>query len=137
MKMNVFQFAALAEANWEANLSDMNPYEPKYSFYRDFAIAEFCEVYMNDKNAIRKTYKDILKSYGDNYEALTELVMVLNHKIWAYYQKVDSHYLGVSDEKAMEFSKLYDTLWREAQNVFFKKFEGNDEATSYYFRVLD
>ncbi len=137
MRMNVFQFAAVVELNWKANLSDMNPYTPKYTFYHDFAIAEFCEVYMRDKDAIRKTYNDCIRSYGNNYKALTELIMVLNHKLWAYYQKVDSRYLGIDDAKAMEFSKLYDTLWKEAQQVLYKNFEGNNEAMSYYYDVTD
>ena len=137
MKLNVFQYAALAEMNWKANLSDMNPYEPKYTFYHDFAIAEFCEVYMGEKNAIRKTYKDVIKGWGKNIKALTEIIMVLNHKLWAFYQKVDSRYLGVDDAKAMELSKLYDELWRAAQEVLYKNFEGNDEAMSYYYRVTD
>ena len=135
--MNIFQYAALAEANWKANLSDMNPYTPKYTFYHDFAIAEFCEVYMKEKNAIRKTYNEVINAWGKNIKALTEIIMVLNHKLWAFYQKVDSHYLGVDDAKAMEFSRLYDTLWKEAQEVLYKNFEGNDEAMSYYYDITD
>lgn len=135
--MNIFQYAALAEAGWKANLSDMSPYTPKYTFYHDFAIAEFCEVYMKEKNAIRKTYNEVINAWGKNIKALTEIIMVLNHKLWAFYQKVDSHYLGVDDAKAMEFSRLYDTLWKEAQEVLYKNFEGNDEAMSYYYDITD
>ena len=81
MKLNVFQYATLAEQNWKANLSDMSPYTTKYTFYYDFAIAEFCGEYMNDKNAIRSTYNNVIKSWGNNIEALTEIILVLNHKI--------------------------------------------------------
>ena len=30
--MNVFQYAAITEANWERNLADMSGYQRKYTF---------------------------------------------------------------------------------------------------------
>lgn len=52
--MNVFQYSAIVELNWKANLNEMSGFEPKYTFYADFAIAEFCQVKGLDKNAIKK-----------------------------------------------------------------------------------
>lgn len=60
--MNVFQYSAIVEMNWKANLNEMSGFEPKYTFYHDFAIAEFCAKYMGDKKAIENTYKNVIKS---------------------------------------------------------------------------
>lgn len=141
--MNVFQFSALAEMNWKANLAQMSGFEPKYTFYHDFAIAEFCREYMNDKKAIENTYNDVIKSWGDNYEALVEIILVLNHKSWAFFvdenkeNSVDGKYLGISKEKSNVIGRLYAELYEKADAVFFEKFKGNEKANDYYFNVLD
>lgn len=135
--MNVFTYSATVERNWKANLSDMSGFKPKYTFYNDFAIAEFCEMHLRECGAILKTFKQVLASWGNNYEAMTEVVLVLNHKIWAFFQKVDSKYLGVNDECAMNISKLYDILWRKADEFYHEKFSENKDAMSYYYEVLD
>jgi len=137
MKVNVFQYANIAQANWKSILNDLTPYEPKYTFYADFAIAEFCEVYMSDKNAIKNTYKNVVESWGDNIEAMTEIVLVLNHKIWSFYEEVDSTYLGVPKETAMKLAEIYNDLWDKAKDFIYKKFGENSEAMSYYFSVTD
>jgi len=135
--MNVFQYSAVAEANWKRNLAEMSGYQPKYTFYADFAIAEFCEVYMRDKGAVKKTYKQVVESWGTDIKAMTEIVMVLNHKMWAFYQKVDSRYLGVGDSTAERFSMLYQELYEKAVNFIEKKFGNDSEAMSYYYEVTD
>lgn len=135
--MNVFQYAACVEQNWKLNLNEMSGYTPKYTFYNDFAIAEFCEVYMRDKNAVKKTYNQVIKSWGHNIEAITEIVMVLNHKIWAFYENVDSRYLGVSKETGKELAKLYDELWRKACEFVEKKFGKDEDAMAYYYEMTD
>ena len=141
--MNVFQFSALAEMNWKANLAQMSGFEPKYTFYHDFAIAEFCREYMNDKKAIENTYNNVIKSWGDNYEALVEIILVLNHKSWAFFadenkeNSVDGKYLGISKEKSNVIGQLYAELYEKADAVFFEKFGKNEKANDYYFNVLD
>lgn len=139
--MNVFQYSATTEANWKSNLAEMTGWKPQYTFYSDFAIAEFCETYMRDRGAVVKTFRQVIKSWGSDYKALTEIIMVLNHKIWAFYGKddagVDARYLGVSKEMGNNIAKVYNSLWEEAKKEFFKRFAKNEEATSYYFDVTD
>ena len=135
--MNVMQYATIVEMNWKANLGDMTSWKPSYTFYRDLAIAEFCEVYMRDKNAVKKTYNELVKNFGTNYKAMTELVMVLNHKSWAFAGYVDSKYLGVGKERADEYARLYIDLYNQADAKFFKVFGKNDEAMSYFYEVTD
>lgn len=134
---NALEYGAIAEANWVANLSDMSSFKPKFTFYSDFSIAEFYQVRAGMKDSIKETYGRVIDSWKGDYKALVEIILVLNHKIWAFYQNVDSQYLGADKETAMELSKLYDELWRKADALFFSLYEGNEEANEYYFDVLD
>ena len=139
--MYVFEYSATTELNWKANLAEMTDWKPQYTFYSDFAIAEFCETYMRDRGAVVKTYKRVIKSWGSNYKALTEIIMVLNHKIWAFYGKdkagVDARYLGVSKEMGNNIARVYNQLWENAKAEFFKRFKDNEEAMSYFYEVTD
>lgn len=135
--MNVFSYSAQVEANWKANLAEMNPYTPKYTFYSDFAIAEFCEVCLKDKNAVKNTFNSVLCEWGNDIEAMTEVYLVLNHKIWAFHDKIDSKYLGCGDAWAERFATLYNDLWNKCGKKIFETFEKNDDAMSYFYRVTD
>ena len=55
----------------------------KTTFWMDFSIAD-----RFGKSAVKDTYKTAFESWKDNYKYLTELVMVLNHKIWEHYEAV-------------------------------------------------
>jgi len=137
MATNVLKYSAVAEANWKANLGDMSSYKPKYTFYSDFAIAEFYFVYGKDKNSIKETYDRVIKSWSSSYEALTEIILVLNHKIWAFFQDVDTQYLGIDKEKGKEIAGIYNELWKKTEDLFFKLYENNDDAMSHYYEVTD
>ena len=135
--MNVFQYAALTEANWERNLSEMSGYQRKYTFYADFGIAEFCEVYNADANAIKDTYKRVVGSWGKSIEAMTEVVMVLNHKIWSFYDNVDSAYLHCSESWRQHFMEVYQNLYEKCVAFIEKNFANDSKALSYYYEVTD
>lgn len=74
-----------------------NGYEVQTTFWEDFSIAELCGL-----SAIQDTFNRAFNEWKDDYEFLTELVLVLNHKIWQCY------------EKGSEFAELYNTLWEQA-----------------------
>ena len=135
--MNVFQYAAITEANWERNLADMSGYQRKYTFYADFGIAEYCEVYKADKNAVKDTFKRVKESWGKSIEAMTEVVMVLNHKIWSFYDNVDSSYLGCSEEWRQHFMEGYQELYEKCVAFIEKNFANDSNALSYYYEVTD
>ena len=135
--MNVFQYAAITEKNWEANLADMSGYERKYTFYSDFSIAEFCEVYCNDHDAVKDTYERVIESWGKDIKAMTEVVMVLNHKIWSFYDEVDSSYLGCSEEWGQHFAALYNELYEKCVEHVYNTFGSDTDAMSYYYQVTD
>ena len=135
--MDVFQYSAITEKNWEANLADMSDYKRKYTFYADFGIAEYCEVYKNDKNAVEDTYKRVEESWGKSIEAITEVVMVLNHKIWSFYGHVDSSYLGCSEEWREHFQSVYQSLYEKCVAYIEKTYANDTNALSYYYQVTD
>lgn len=138
--MNVFQYAAIAEKNWERNLGDMTSYKRKYTFYSDFSIAEFCEVFMHDTNAVMNTYKNVIKSWGKSIEAMAEIVMVLNHKIFSFYGNVDSSYLRCGETWRDKFTNLYQKLYEDCVNFIdtqYSKGVFNDNDMHYYWEVTD
>lgn len=89
------------------------------TFWDDFTIADAF-----GEDAIRDTYNRAFKEWKTNYKYFTELVIVLNHKIWEYYD---------SDNDA--YSKLYDELWQKADGYAVDNFKGDE--LSYYFMVTD
>ena len=68
----------------EWNIKEETGYEPITTLYMDFGIAE-----RFGERAIIDTFARVLKEYSANdnsrYKELTELVMVLNWKIWEHY----------------------------------------------------
>ena len=59
------------------------------------------------------------QSWKENVDYMSELVVVLNHKIWEHY----SH--------NQILAKVYDKLWRETDDFCRKHFKG-EELTKYY-----
>lgn len=135
--MNVFIYSNTCELNWKENLADMGDFQPQYTFYGDFSIAEFCEVYMRDRNAVKKTFNNVIRYWSSDYKCLTEIIMVLNHKAWSFANNVDSSYLKCGDEWKEFYKKLYVELYNKAVNKFFKLYRKNSEAVSYYYEITD
>lgn len=115
---NVLLDAMRSEAAWEAAVRDMG-YTRKTTFWSDFTIAD---AFGND--AIRDTYERS-KDWLGNLEYGTELVLVLNHKCWAWYEK----------DKVR--GELYSDLYYKAYDLLREKHKGNKEAMSYIFNTLD
>ena len=100
------------------NIEALTGYKPFTTFYEDFSIAD-----MFGAAAIKDTYKRALKEWKSDYKYITELVMVLNWKIFEHYQS----------NKA--YAEVYDALWREADEWVGTHFD--TEALSYYYRTTD
>ena len=95
-----------------------NGYQVKTTFWEDFTIADRFGV-----KAIKDTYKRAFEGWKENVEYITELSMVLNHKIWQY---ADS-----DNEKAL----VYDALWRECDTWCVENLK--DDDLSYYYETTD
>ena len=82
-----------------------NGNEIKTMFWEDFSIAERFVL-----SAIQDTFNRAFKEWKEDYEFLTELVLVLNYKIWQYH------------EKRPEFSERYNTLWEQTDQYAMENF---------------
>lgn len=115
--MNILKEAAIAQARFEKTMEDFG-HEVNYTFYSDFTIADYFGV-----DAIHDTYKRAFESWKDNIEALTELVVVLNHKIFEHHQKNSSLMI------------TYDTLWKKSDEYCMNTL--SDEDLDYYLKYTD
>ena len=95
-----------------------NGYEVITTFWEDFSLADRFGIL-----AINDTYDRTFTKWKDNCKYLTELILVLNHKIAQYYE-VKPH-----------IAELYDTLWRKADQYARENLKGDD--ANYYFHTTD
>lgn len=102
---------------WQESMRNSG-YEPITMFWDDFSIAE-----RFGHDAIRNTYYLAVKAWYDDYKYLTELVMVLNHKIWQHHK---------TDEPT---AKVYEELWNNADRFVSNYLKG--EELDYYNRITD
>ena len=100
------------------NIEEFTGYKPITTFWMDFSIADHFGL-----SAIADTYRRAFAEWKDNYKYLTELVMVLNHKIWQWYE--------TDEEKA----RLYNDLWMKTQNYGYDNLK--DDELTYFYRILD
>lgn len=115
---NVLQIAQIQQANFSRLIMEIGGYETFTTFYGDLTIAESF-----GESAVIDTFERVLRDWGKNYKYFTEFVLCLNHKIWQHYQKNEA--LG----------RLYDTLWRKADDYCLDTFKG--EELEYYLQVTD
>ena len=99
-------------------IEEMTGYKPKTTFWSDFTVADHFGL-----AAIMDTYRRAFKEWKSNYVYLTELVMVLNWKIWEWYEKDEST------------AKLYDALWQKADAYACENLK--DEELDYFYRTTD
>lgn len=93
-------------------------YTPKTTFWSDFTLAEHYGV-----AAIRDTYERSFRDWHGNLEYITELVLVLNHKIWQHHEHND------------QLASIYNDLWKEADAWCMENLHGDD--AEYYFETTD
>ena len=93
-------------------------YKPMTTFWQDFSIAD---AFGGD--AVRDTFKCTFNEWKGNCKYLTELVMVLNHKIAQWY------------ERNMPLAKLYNDAWNIADNYAVNHLQGDE--LNYFYNVTD
>lgn len=104
------------------------------TFWSDFSIADAFGI-----NAIKDTYKRAFAEWKSDYKMLTELVMVLNHKIWEWWD--ESNALSKWDNstsqyvKFNDYSELYNSLWEQADAYAMDNLKG--EELRYFLEVTD
>lgn len=96
----------------------LNDYECITTFWQDFTIADKFGI-----AAIKDTYKRAFNEWKSNYKYLTELVIVLNHKIWQHYETNE------------EVARVYNDLWEEADVYACENLKG--EELIYFYDTTD
>lgn len=123
---NVFTYAMGVE-DWCKNLyKECSGNDLTYTFISDFAIADWY-----GKDSVMETYENVLKSWGSDYKAFTEIVVALNLLSWA-----NDALRQQGMEGRDEFVEIYSDLYYKARDEFYKKFKG-DEERDWFFRMTD
>lgn len=94
-------------------------YTPKTTFWQDFSIADCYGV-----KAVKDTYRRAFNGWKHDRVYLTELVMVLNHKIWQHH-----------DNGRQQLALCYNELWKAADAWGLENLKGED--LSYFLHTLD
>ena len=113
--LNLMSGRQSMEESWgRANLSG---YESITTFWSDFTIADAFGV-----DAVEDTFNRAFAEWKSDYKYLTELVLVLNHKMWEH-----------QDENE-DLGDLYYSLWFEADSYASDNLK--DDELAYYLRGL-
>lgn len=115
--MNLMRNAMAQERAFEMFMREAG-YERKTTFFYDFSVADYF-----GERAVKDTFKKAFDGYKQDVEYLTELVMVLNHKIGQHY------------ERNNKLARLYDELWREADRYCVENLTGAD--LDYFYCTTD
>lgn len=91
-------------------------YKQITTFFHDFSIADNYGI-----NAIKDTYNRAFKEWKKDYKYLTELVMVLNWKVWEHY------------EDNQDFAIVYQKLWEKADTYAMNNLKG--EGLKYFLNT--
>lgn len=100
------------------NITELSGYVPKTTFWEDFSIADRFGI-----TAIKDTYKRAFEEWKSDYIYLTELVMVLNHKVWQWYER--------DEDKA----NLYNDLWEKTDAYACENLK--DDELRYFYETTD
>ena len=102
--------------NWR--IEELTGYKPHTTFYTDFSMAEPFGI-----TAITDTYNRAFKEWKSNVVYLTELVMVLNWKIWEHC------------DNNQVLAKFYQSMWEKADEYCMTNLKGDD--LRYYINTTD
>ena len=106
-------------------IKEATGYEPKTTFWMDFSIAD-----RFGTTGVLATFNRAFKEWRNDYIYLTELVMVLNHKIGEHYGE------GPQDPKHNgPLARLYNNLWMEADRWACDHLTG--EELQYFYNITD
>ena len=100
------------------NITELNGYVPMTTFWQDFSIADTFGV-----NAVKDTFSRAFAEWKNDCKYLTELVLVLNHKIWQWYGKDD------------ELALAYNEAWAKADEYACDNLK--EEEFGYYWKWTD
>ena len=96
----------------------MNGYEMTTTFWEDFSIADRFGI-----SAIKDTYNRAFDEWKSDHVYLTELVIVLNHKIWQWYEEDET------------IARVYNDLWEKADAYALDNLK--DDELRFFLNITD
>lgn len=93
-------------------------YDFKTTFWQDFTIADGFGIL-----SVKDTYNRAFNEWKHNHIYLTELVLVLNWKIWQHY------------ESNKELANLYNDLWERTDKYALDNLKGKE--LDYFIETTD
>jgi len=117
--MAVKQYGTTDKEKFQCAYPEYEEQRPDSTFYADFSVAD----YYGEK-AIQDTFNRAFNGWKSNCKMFTELVAMLNHKLWFWYE------CGIT-----EYSELYDKLYKQADAYGSDNFKG--EELKHFYYVLD
>jgi hypothetical protein len=97
----------------------MGDYKFKTTFWNDFTITE-----KFGKDAIQNTYAKAFEGWKHDVVYLTELVLVLNWKLWKFWEDGNE-----------EIANLYNDLWQQTDAYCVTNLE--KEELKYFLETTD
>jgi hypothetical protein len=89
------------------------------TFWQDFTIADAF-----GEDAVKDTFDRAFEEWKSDYRYLTDLVIVLNHKLWEHYEKGNE-----------SLARLYDSLWKKADGYAMDTLK--DDELGYFLDQTD
>lgn len=105
------------------NIEEYAGYKPRTTFWQDFSIAE-----RFGEREVRDTFRRAMAAWKSNHVYLTELVLVLNHKL-------NSLYVVGGTKEQNHMAEVYNELWQEAEEYAQDHLQGDE--LRYFYRVTD
>ena len=104
---------------WKEFQKSEHNFDVQTTFWEDFGIADKFGV-----AAVKDTYKRAMEYAKLDYKYLTELSLVLNHRLWIHY-----------DNGNDLLARVYDNIWRKCHDYACDHLKG--EELKYYYNVTD
>lgn len=101
------------------NVEELTGYKPITTFWDDFSAGEMFGI-----EGVWDTFSRAFREWKDNYKYLTEMVMVLNHKMHLHYQS----------QQALKYA-VYRELFLFAHDYALENLK--DEELQYYLKTTD
>ena len=102
------------------------------TFWQDFTIAE-----RFGKQAVVNTCNVSKQCWKHDIRYLAELVIVLNHKIWNWYEVAQEY---PDNEVANKYAELYEKLWDSTTKFVLDRIDTGQftkEEVRFYFETTD
>lgn len=105
---------------WDAHLEQFTDYRSITNYYDLYSIAD-----KESAKAVRDLFATNFEEAKKDYKTLTELVMVLNHRMWYWYR------MNPASPMVSTYQKIFD----KAKNYAYSHLKGDE--FKYYSSVTD